>query len=160
MAYSSKNSIVPMINKIFLFLLSLIIVMPAIPSFGQNQSDQLIQTDKREQQRKRDEAHFGREPSVRTMSTKKWKKPKKPRVEFDEKSYYLGKDIYEDKIKLSDNLVSEKAFEEQSRTLKKLKKKLPDEVVNNLDKAEYVGRLEIDQMDALIYFLKMRFSKL
>lgn len=147
-------------NKIFLFLLSLIILMPATPSFGQNQRDQLNQFDKREQQRQRDRAHIGEEPSIRTMSTKKWKKPKKPRVEFDEKRYYLGKDIYEDKIKLPENPVSEKAFEEQSRTLKKLKKKLPVKVVNNLDKAEYVGRLEIDQMDSLIYFLKMRYSKL
>ena len=41
-----------------------------------------------------------------------------------------------------------------------MKKKLPVKVVNNLDRAEFVGRLEIDQMDSLIYFLKMRYSKL
>ncbi len=157
MAYSSKNSIKPMKNKIFLFVLSLIIVMPTFSSFGQYGSRDNYGRSSTD---KRDEAHFGEKPSVRTMRTKKWKKPKKPRVKFDEKLYYLGKDIYEDKIKLPENQVSEKAFEEQSRILNKLKKKLPEEVVNNLDRAEFVGRLEIDQMDSLIYFLKMRYGKL
>ncbi len=157
MAYSSKNSIKPMKNKIFLFLLSLIIVMPAIPSIGQYESSY---NNRRSSTYERDKSHFGEQPSVKTMKTKKWKKPDKPRAKFDEKLYYLGKDIYEDKIKLPENQVSEKAFEEQSRILKKLKKKLPVKVVNNLDRAEFVGRLEIDQMDSLIYFLKMRYSKL
>jgi len=163
MAYSSKNSIKPMKNKIFLFLLSLIIVMPAIPSFGNNGPSNNYGRSgnyRRSGTYDRDESHFGEHPSVRTMRTKKWKKPNKTRGKFDEKSYYLGKDIYENKIKLPENHVSEKAFDEQSRTLNKLKKKLPVEVVNNLDKAEFIGRLEIDQMGSLIYFLKMRFSKL
>ena len=157
MAYSSKNSINPMKNKIFLFLLSLIIVMPAIPSFGNIGPSNNYG---RRGTYNRDESHFGEHPSVRTMRTKKWKKPNKPRGKFDDKSYYLGKDIYENKIKLPENHVSEKAFDEQSRILNKLKKKLPVKVVNNLDKAEFIGRLEIDQMGSLIYFLKMRFSKL
>ncbi len=146
-------------NKFFLFFLSLIIVMPAMPSLGQYGSSNNYGRNSNSAY-ERDKSHIGESPTVRTMSTKKWKKPKKPRGKFDEESYYLGKEIYENKIKLPENQVSKKAFDEQSRTLKKLKKKLPAEVVNNLDKAEYAGRLEIDQMDSLIYFLKMRFSKL
>ena len=144
-----------------LILLSLIILMPAIPSFGQyRNSGNYGRSATENRDRRQEDSHFGEHPSVRTIRTKKWKKPNKSRAKFDEKSYYLGKDIYENKIKLPKNQVSPKAFDEQSKTLNKLKKKLPKEVVNNLDKAEFIGRLEMEQMDSLIYFLKMRFGKL
>jgi hypothetical protein len=74
----------------------------------------------------------------------------------DYAKYELGKQVSTGRIELAER--SEETFDDQSTVLSSLQSRLPRGARKRLDLPVYAGRLSPEQLDALHYYLKVRYK--
>ena len=73
--------------------------------------------------------------------------------------YKLGEKIYYNKVKLPADPISEDKTKVQSIYLRAMTKGVPESVKKRVDKAKLAGRLNDEQLNALKYYLRIRFKQ-
>jgi len=73
--------------------------------------------------------------------------------------YKLGEKIYYNKVKLPADPISEDKTKVQSIYLRSMTKGVPESVKKRVDKAKLAGRLNDEQLNALKYYLRIRFKQ-
>ncbi len=73
--------------------------------------------------------------------------------------YKLGEKLYYNKVKLRAEPISEDKTKVQSIYLRAMCKGIPESVKKRIDKAKFAGRLDDEQLNALKYYLTIRFKQ-
>lgn len=88
----------------------------------------------------------------------------RPLSALEQQKYDLGKHVFFSSVALPEKPISHAIEREQSRELRELVAELsrrdsvPPEAIQQLESAGLAGRLDEKQMEALKYFLRMRFE--
>ncbi len=80
--------------------------------------------------------------------------PRPPR-QIKPELYHLGKSVYAGKMEAKD---MPSLRDEQNELLRQYQEKLPRTVQKKIDLASYAGKLDEEQMTALMYFLEIRYK--
>ena len=80
-------------------------------------------------------------------------------ADTDMEHYKLGEKIYYNKVKLPEEPISDDKMKVQSIYLRAMTKGIPESVKKRIDKSKLAGRLDDKQLDALKYYLNIRFKQ-